>query len=565
MWTEAGRSAQRSGDDSPEQASGPGGPASGIPPSSERDQQRRTLCLWCPDWPVVAARRRGDAPDGAPVAVIERGRVMACSSEARAHDVAIGLRRREAEARAPGIVVTEADPGGDARTFEPIARAVEELAPRLALERPGLLSFPTRGPSRYFGGNEGLVARVLDAVRDAAVTDARVGIAEGAFAARLAARRSVLVPRGETPEFLAPWPVGTLGDEELASLLCRLGLRTLGAFAALPPPAVLARFGAEGLGAHRLACGEDEHPPTLTTPPPDLVESAELDPPAERVDAAAFAGKALADRLLDRLGAMGLACTHVVIEAETEHGEHLARGWRHEGALTPAALAERVRWQLDGWLTGGLRERAAATGGLTGGLALLRLVPEQVIPATGRQLGFWGGDAAAADRAARVLARVQGILGPERVVTAVPQGGRNPAERVRWVPWGEPREPSRPVEAVPGPVSLETPGWPGTVPGPPPARVLDPPADAVLLDAAGAAIAVSGRGEATSSPAVLRSAVLPGGGGEVTAWAGPWAQDVRWWDRRSHSRRTYWQVVLGTTACLVRVERGSAAIEAVYD
>ena len=78
----------------------------------------------------------------------------------------------------------------------------------------------------------------------------------------------------------------------------------------------------------------------------------------------------------------------------------------------------------------------------TGGLTLLRLVPDQVIPASGRQLGFWGGDAAAADRAERVLARVQGLLGPEHVVTPVPQGGRTPAERVRWVPWGEPREPA---------------------------------------------------------------------------------------------------------------------------
>ena len=266
---------------------------------------------------------------------------------------------------------------------------------------------------------------------------ARAGIADGAFAARLAARRGVVVAPGETPDFLAPWPVGTMGDEAMAGVLCRLGLRTLGAFAALPTAAVIARFGPDGLAAHRLAAGEEEHPPALTVPPPDLVEVCELDPPAERVDEAAFAAKALADRLLARLEERGLACTQVIVEAETEHGEHLARGWRHEGALTPAALAERVRWQLDGWITGGLGERAVADGGTTGGLTLLRLVPDQVIPATGRQLGFWGGDAAAIDRASRVFARVQGLLGPEHVVTPVPQGGRTPAERVRWVPWGE--------------------------------------------------------------------------------------------------------------------------------
>jgi protein ImuB len=519
----------------------------------------RTLGLWCPDWPVVAARRRGDAPDGAPVAVLEHGRVLAASWEARAEEVTAGLRRREAEARCPGITIVEVDPAADARAFEPVARAVEDLTPRLVIERPGVLAFPTLGPSRYFGGDEQLVARVLDAVHAVGVAEARAGIADSVFAARLAARRGVVVTPGETPAFLAPWPVGTVGDEDLAGVLCRLGLRTLGAFAGLPAPAVLARFGPDGRRAHRLAHGEDEHPPALTVPPPDLVEGCELDPPAERVDQAAFVAKALADRLLDRLATRGLACTQVVVEAETEHGEHLARGWRHEGALTPATLAERVRWQLDGWIT--------ATSGLSGALTLLRLVPDQVIPATGRQLGFWGGDAAAADRAARVFARVQGLLGPEHVVTPVAQGGRTPDERVRWVPWGEPREPApgSPVDRVMGPVTSERPAWPGAVPGPAPARLLSPPLPAELLDAEGRPVTVSSRGDASGAPAMLHCDALPHRGGAVTAWAGPWAQDVRWWDRHAGARRVHWQVVVGEVACLVRVERGATMLDALYD
>src|SRR5581483_10216611 len=182
-----------------------------------------------------------------------------------------------------------------------------------------------------------------------------------------------------------------------------------------------------------------------------------------------FAAKTMADRLLGALAARGLGCTHVLVEAETEHGERLARGWRHDRALTPAALAERVRWQLEGWLgngAGARDEELVAADAVTGGLTLLRLVPEEVVPATGRQLGFWGGDAVAADRAARTFARVQGLLGPDAVVTPVVQGGRTPAECIRWVPWGEPREPMHfRSEGV----------WPGAVPSPAPARVLDPP------------------------------------------------------------------------------------------
>ena len=204
-----------------------------------------------------------------------------------------------------------------------------------------------------------------------------------------------------------------------------------------------------------------------------------------------------------------------MIEAETERGERLARCWRHEGALTPAALAARVRWQLEGWLTAEVGDDDTVDELATSALVLLRLVPDEVLPATGRQLGFWGGDPAAADRAGRVLARVQGMLGHPTVVTAVPQGGRTPGERVRWVPWGDPREPARPLDAVaaPGANAREVPPWPGAIPAPAPARVFDPPPPAELLDAAGEVVTVSGRGDpsaAAGAPAV-RGAAGPRG------------------------------------------------------
>ena len=243
-----------------------------------------------------------------------------------------------------------------------------------------------------------------------------------------------VVPAGTSAAFLAPFPVAVLDRPDLADLLARLGLRTLGDLAALPAGTVLARFGTEGVLAHRLARGLDERPLAVRTPPPDLAVTAELDPPAERVDTAAFAAKAMADELHERLAGQGLACTRIAIEAETEHGEHLVRLWRHDGALTAGAIAERVRWQLDGWLS---------SGATTAGLTLLRLIPDEVKPDHGRQLGFWGGSAAADDRVARALARVQGMLGPDGVVTAVVGGGRDPADQVRLVPWGDPREPAR--------------------------------------------------------------------------------------------------------------------------
>jgi protein ImuB len=547
----------------------------------------RMLCLWCPDWPVVAARRADPGLEGVPVVVLDRGFVLAASVEARAEGVRRGLRRREAEVRCPGLVLRPVDPAGEARAFEALSRAVEVLAPRLALDRPGLLFVPTRGPSRYFGGDEAFAARLLAEVRGVTT---RIGIADGVFAARLAARRSepagvFVVPAGESAAFLAPWPVRALEDDDLASLLIRLGLPTLGDFAALPPASVLGRFGPAGLGAHRRARGDDEHPPALRVPPPELALHHEFDPPVSRVDTAVFAGRALAERLLQALAADGLICTRVRVEAETEHGERLARTWRLSASADTggrggrgagsspgsAILAERVRGQLEAWVSPDEGPgRADASGSpvkfisadddlVTSELTLLRLVPEEVVVAGRSQLGLWGGDRAAAERAGRALVRLQSLLGPEGVTTPVLQGGRTPDEHIAWVPWGD--DPIAPSDQCRPPA----PAWAGAVPPPAPAIVYRPARPAELLDAGGRPVTVSGRGEASAAPELLNSPALPRGGGPVEAWAGPWLQDLRWWDSPARRRRALWQIVAAGTACLVSVEGGEAHLDAVYD
>ena len=90
----------------------------------------------------------------------------------------VGLRRREAQARCPEAEVIAHDPGRDARAFEPLVVAVEAFGPAVEIVRPGVCALPTRGPSRYFGGDDALAERIREAV-----PGARVGIADGPFAA----------------------------------------------------------------------------------------------------------------------------------------------------------------------------------------------------------------------------------------------------------------------------------------------------------------------------------------------------------------------------------------------
>jgi protein ImuB len=522
------------------------------------------MVVQCLDWPIVAA----GVPLDVPAAVLHANRVVACSPAARAQDVLVGLRRREAQGRCPALVVLEHDPGLDARRFEPVLAAVEALTPRVELTMPGTCAFATRGPSRYFGGDEALARRVARDVTAALAGRGvvAVGVADGPFAARLAARRPramsapVVVEAGGSAAFLAPLPVSVFERPELVDVLERLGLRTLGAVAALPEADLVARFGREGQGAHRLAAGLDERPPDARRPPPDLAVSLEIDPPAERVDTAAFVGKALADQLHERLAAEGLACTRVAIEAETEHLEHLERLWRHEGALSAAAIADRVRWQLDGWLNGNAAARP------TGGISRLALVPDEVMPARGRQLGFWGGEAAAGERARRALTRVQALLGAEAVAMPELRGGRVLTEQVVLVPIEALGEGERPDDLAQGGASRGRGGgpWPGQVPTPSPAVVHPEPRPAEVIDAAGAAVWVTGRGLVSGAPA--RLSVAGGRWAEVAAWAGPWPLDQRWWDPDAHRRQARFQVLTSEgVAHLLSIEGGRWWVEAVYD
>ncbi len=346
--------------------------------------------------------------------------------------------------RCPALA--EVDEGTSAlRSFAEVLDAVEAYCPWVTAVRPGTCSLPTRGPARYFGGEHALVRSIAAATSP--ITPVEVGVADGLFAAVLAAHDGRVVPPGGTPRFLAPFAVEILGDPELAELLARLGIRTLGDFAALPEPHVLGRFGADGVSCHRVARGR----------------SGEL---------------------------------------------------------------------------AGLRRSIPGSG--------------RGEDATATAPGFWGGTSDVEARAARSLAAVQELLGAEGVVRARLQGGRGPAEQARFVTWN--------ADAPAGAADVAAP-WPGRIPAPSPAVVHPSPLRAELTDGGGETVGVSARGLLDAVPA--RLSVEGGPWARVTAWAGPWPTEERWWSR-SHRRSARLQAVIGTDAHLLLVERGRWWVEATY-
>lgn len=557
----------------------------------------RTMLLWVPDWPVLAAVADAGHDPAHPLALIEKGVVLACSPAARAEGVRRGQRLRDAQSRCPALRPLPYDPGADHRAFEPVLDRIEAVMPGVQAIRPGLCALRARGPTRFYGSEAAAGAELLRAV---AVTDARLGIAEGPYTAEQAARAAsaggvLAVPPGEGAAFLAGLPVSALGDEELAALLRRLGVRTLGGFAALEAAAVRDRFGEAGARAHALAAGRDPRAVQPRVPPPELEVVLAFEPPLDRVDQLAFAARQPAERFIAGLRGAGLACTSLRVVIDDEAGGRSERAWLHPRWFSPGDVVDRLRWQLQGAMRAGEQLGAPITG--------VRLVPDEADELGNHEQGLWGG--APEERVHSALSRVQSLLGHEAVVTAAVGGGRLLDERRVLVPWGEAAEPAglsgggagaraaaRPgvqAGARPGVQAGARPGttagatrsparpgttsrpaapgapWPGSLPGPTPATVFAEPPPVLLLDETGEPVRVDERG-ALSAPPSLFSPAERRATSDVRAWAGPWPLQQRWWDPDRHRAAQRLQLVeTDGTAWLLLLEEGRWRAEGRYD
>jgi hypothetical protein len=216
-------------------------------------------------------------------------------------------------AAVPGLAPL--DPLEAVELTEGLVRRLEGVGAEVESERPGEAFFAVDGLRAIHGGVEGVAA----AVRGAAEMPVRVGVAPTRFAAYAAARSSCGAPRrrrgrrreeaivqpGELRRFLAALPMSIVVPrlsppqppaDELVLALSRLGIRSLGALAALPAADVADRFGPLGVRAHDLASGRDE-PLRPRTPSEEL--TADIDLPeacgGEQLDRAL---QLLVDRLL---------------------------------------------------------------------------------------------------------------------------------------------------------------------------------------------------------------------------------------------------------------------------
>lgn len=569
----------------------------------------RSLVLWFPDWPVTALEREagagagrpgssGGAPEAVmtaagerpgddrphrgegrrhPIAVVERNLIVACSVDARGEGVRRGMRRRDAQARCPGLVLVNADAARDHRAFASIVSLIEERAPGVQLVRPGLCALRIRGPARYYGGEIEAARVLIGVLREAGLDDVRAGVADGPFTAEQAARGGTsaddpvfVVPAGGAAGFLAPLPISVLDASamlggraeevtaatDLVGLLARLGVQTLGGFAAMEADRVRERFGERGVRFHALAAGRDSRPVQPRTPPPELEREIAFEPPLEIADQVAFAMRVTADDFVAGLGAVDLVCTELRVELVGDRGERSERVWLHPGSFDAAAVVDRVRWQLAEDVGAG-----DPAGGLRSGVTLVRISPEAVDAASHHAPALFGGGPE--ERVHHALSRVQAMLGHRGVVTPAIGGGRWLAERQVLVPWGDRDERDRQAKGGGGLAAQRARPWPGSLPEPLPSTVFADPVPVDVRALGGELVDVDDRGNVAAVPAFF---IESGRRRPIEAWAGPWPVVERGWDA-ARSRRAYrFQVVDADGSAWLLVCDGDAwTAEATYD
>ena len=250
-----------------------------------------------------------------------------------------GMRAGEAIARCPGIRLVTADPGAVADAAEELLAGLEAIGAAVEPLEPGRVLFRADGLLRMHGG----LGRLLHAAGQLLPPGGRIGAGPGRFTAQAAAikarpGRPRVVDADGAPGFIGRMAIGRLGlDPRITDELEALGIRTAGALAALPLPAVADRFGPAGIAGRRLAQGEDEDYVAPRMPPQPLREWIDFPEPVGDEATLHQAATLLVERLLATPRRAGRPVRTLTLSARLSAGG----SWRRPVRLRDATSEPR--------------------------------------------------------------------------------------------------------------------------------------------------------------------------------------------------------------------------------
>ena len=519
--------------------------------------------LRCLDWSAVVAAKTSNSP----CAVVYGQRVVSRSVAAMHYGVQVGMRRRHAQGLCPDLEIAAYQPDRDRRAFNTVVRTINEIVPLIEVSEPGVIVFATRGPSRYFGGDEPMANKIVQALRTSIVADSQfgVGVADSRLAAHIAAHISAqnktkapfIVEPEKTKVWLAQKSVRVLSEfanisSETVSLLERLGLNTLQDVSKISESVLAGRFGELGVELHRLARGDEQHPLAAVAPPPEHLCSLAFEEPVIDQQTLLNNIQAMAEEFSDYFVKRGAICVRLILKFESETGAHSERLWYRPQGLTARAITESAKWQIESWSH-------------KSPLVRVQLIADEVRTDTARQLKLWGGVTQVDETASRAIGRLTELLGSTAVQLVKWQGGRDLQDNFQLVSASHFQPRQNELAA-----STEKPKWRGSLPTPSPSVVYSEPLLVQVVDKDKNLLRVSARHELSAEPEQL---IINQQSYKVISWAGPWPIEEKWWDTARSRRLVRLQVVIEkllpdgsqqVQALLVTLEHGEWSIAAIY-
>lgn len=333
--------------------------------------------------------------------------VVAASEEALTCGVVPGMPLRHAEHLCPHATFVLPDPEAVERIRQLISSALYDLAPVVEVRAEGAAWLDLNGVAR--AGESIRAAR--HRLRQAIGREPRLGLAPGPFSARLAAARARpgrLLRIADAAEFLAPLPSRVLPlDAEQLERLELLGLRTLGAVAAIGPRELESQLGRAGRHAVMLARGLEPDQLDPWQPPMFTGAHRQFAQAVEDREALLFVARGLCDDLARELGLRGAGAklVRVRLALESNQPEERESLVRHPLSSTTELFGLVASW-LKEW-------RPAAP------ITELWIELPVLEGAGRRQLRLWSGGDGSSEEVSAALERLQerfgeGVVGRPR-------------------------------------------------------------------------------------------------------------------------------------------------------
>ena len=337
--------------------------------------------------------------------------VVAASEETLPFGVAPGMALHQAEHFCPHATFVLPDEEAVARIRELLSSALYDLAPVVEVRDEGVAWFDLEGAVHPGELVRELRRRLLKAVG----REPRLGLAPGRFSARLAAARARpgrLVRVEHAREFLAPLPSRELPlDSEQLERLDLLGLRTLGAVAAIGPRELESQLGSDGRHAVLLARGLEPDLIIPWQPPMFTSVHRQFGEPVEDREALLFVARALCGDLAEELGLRGAGAklVHVRLGFEACEPEQRESIVRHP-LSSQAELFGLVGSWIKEW-----QPRAP--------ISELWIELPVLEGAGRRQLRLWAGGDGSSEEVVAALERLQERFGAEIAISSSPRSG----------------------------------------------------------------------------------------------------------------------------------------------